>query len=451
MLEAPSPALVGEAFPVRVEIRPMGHHILSGDLEVYFAPSTSGTLIPNQSLSSMSTPSPVEAELLVPAVPASVDLVGDESYVKFTGLVEVPEVKVGESWSTVVLVRWRDSKAVTLMSTFVYQAAESGHPGYQYRLHKSVFIECEEALSVGHRYMAPFRRDALLLGGLEANQAGKVTAAALALKESSILVVTFKNTSSLPLRLSSVGVEEADENKCVVRLSGGQGPAKLIKLGTDHLTEVTDKEGEMSINQLMGGIIVGADEVFTQLFWVQPLVASKALPVGTIFAKWQRGHNSMPSEVALLGTVESVAKFSFNAVTTRVQLSSILVESPPLVVTLDCPPHAVLGTAFTISIRVQNLTSTLQEIFFAVFDTTSFIFSGAHTDTVSILPRSTYSLSYRLVPVTSGMQQLPQVRLTSSWYSAGFQPSSVSSQLFVFPSAPNLNAIQTQLSPLEEA
>ncbi|KAG0566415.1 hypothetical protein KC19_7G062200 [Ceratodon purpureus] len=158
-------------------------------------------------------------------------------------------------------------------------------------------------------------------------------------------------------------------------------------------------------------------EVVTQLFWVHPLVPSNALSVGKISVLWQRYGST---------------KIAVDSVNNQVQLPKIVVESPPLVVTLECPPHAVLGKPFTMTTKVQNMTNTLQEVAFAVVDTTSFIFSGAHSDTVSILPRGTHLLSYKLVPLASGIQQLPRVKLTSVWYAAAFQPSPLSTQ-FVFP------------------
>lgn len=439
MLDATSPGLVGEAFPVQITIQSTGHTVQAGDLEVYFAPT--GTTGASRMSSSPPTlpASPTQAELLLPVGITPVDTTeGKDSYVKFTGLVEVPEIRGGESWSTVIYVRWLEPKAVTLMTTFVYQSTDEGQPGYQYRLHKSECIDCEEALAVGHRYMAPFRRDALLLGSLEASSTSHKSPAALALKESSILVVTMKNTCSLPIRLFTVSIQDEDVTRCLVGTSGGQDINDRPTIARDG-----DFEGESS-----EGVILAPEELFTQLFWVHPLVATRALSVGTACVTWQR---VLASSSILSTEVSTSQNLRIDPVTRRVQLSKILVESPPLVVTLDCPPHAVLGKPFTISVKIQNLTNTLQEVSFTIVDTTSFIFSGAHSDTVSILPKETHRLSYRLVPISSGMQQLPQLRLTSAWYSAGFQPSSLSTQLFVFPSTPSLNPLDSRRASLDEA
>jgi hypothetical protein len=401
-LEAPSPGLVGEAFPVCITISSAGHSIQAGDLEVYFAPSgKSEAGLPSPTTESEVTP----AELLVRN--SANDPQSKESLETFAGLVEVPEISIGGSWSTVIYVRWVEPKAITLMATFVYHASEEEGSKYQYRLHKSQEFDCVEALAIEHHYVAPFRRDALLLGNLDSDTTGgQVPATTLALKESSILVVTLKNKSSLPVRILKIGVTEEDKSRCVVQKSG----------------VVNSEESSESSEGEAGAIPVAPQEIFTQLFWVHPLVPSKALFVGTISVLWQRA----PTIPNLKDAVDSV--------NIQVPLATIMVESPPLVVTLVCPPHAVLGNPLTMTTKVQNMTNTLQEVAFSVIDTPSFIFSGAHTDTVSILPRGTHSLSYKLVPLASGIQQLPRVKLTSAWYSATFQPSPLSTQIFVFPS-----------------
>lgn len=443
-LEAPVPGLVGEAFPVHITIHSTGHFIQAGDLEVYFSPSgiTEGNL---SSASPSTLTSPAQAELLI----CGYDSEGQDDFVKFTGLVEVPAVNIGDSWSTVIYVRWLEPKKITLMTTFVYQTTEEGRSGYQYRLHKSKEIDCVEALAIQHHYMAPFRRDALLLGSLETDHTGgHVPAAALALKESSIIVVTLKNTCPIPLSISRIGVTEEDESKCLVRMSGCKEPPGAM---TSQSSRATGSSDDSQIEAESIGVTLAPEELFTQLFWVHPLVTSNSLLVGTVSVRWQREVSSLSiahfsSEVSL-----QQWKSRVNPVYRQLQLSRIMVESPPLVITLDCPPHAVLGRPFAMSIKVQNMTSTLQEIAFAVVDSTSFIFSGAHSDTVSILPKATHCLSYRLIPISSGMQQLPRVRITSTWYSAGFQPSSLSTQLFVFPSTPTLDPVLSKQSSLDEA
>lgn len=435
-LEAPSPGLVGESFPVSITISSAGHSIQAGDLEVYFAPAVKSEAgIPSTSPTTESEVTP--AQLLVRNSGDNPE--SEDNLELFAGLVEVPEICTGSSWSTVIYVRWLEPKAITLTATFVYHASDEGGSKYQYRLHKSQEFDCVEALAIEHHYVAPFRRDALLLGNLDADTTGgQVPAATLALKESSILVVTLKNKSSLPLRLLRIGVTEEDRSRCAVQKSGCEGLAGVV-VNTDGSSEASD--------DFTGGILMAPQEIFTQLFWVHPLVPSKALFVGTVSVLWQR---AMSSDVSPNVSVVSAQdnKNAVDPVNNQVQLAKIMVESPPLVITLDCPPHAVLGKPFTMTTKVQNMTNTLQEVAFSVVDTASFIFSGAHSDTVSILPRGTHFLSYKLVPLSSGFQQLPRVKINSAWYSASFQPSPLSTQIFVFPST---RFDQTRHSSIDEA
>eukprot|EP00252_Welwitschia_mirabilis_P022501 TRINITY_DN6104_c0_g1_i1.p1 TRINITY_DN6104_c0_g1~~TRINITY_DN6104_c0_g1_i1.p1 ORF type:complete len:145 (-),score=6.51 TRINITY_DN6104_c0_g1_i1:15-389(-) len=109
-----------------------------------------------------------------------------------------------------------------------------------------------------------------------------------------------------------------------------------------------------------------------------------------------------------------------------------------MVVMLKCPSYAVLGNPFTFCINIQNETCQLQEIKFSVVDSQSFLLSGAHSDTISVLPYSSYVLLYKLIPLASGPQQLPHVILTALRYSVGFNPSPLTTQLFIFPSQPYL-------------
>ncbi|KAL4349517.1 hypothetical protein HN51_030661 [Arachis hypogaea] len=104
----------------------------------------------------------------------------------------------------------------------------------------------------------------------------------------------------------------------------------------------------------------------------------------------------------------------------------------------------ILGDPFTYYIRILNQTPLLQEIKYTLADAQSFVLSGYHNDTVYVLPKSEHILSYKLVPLASGLQQLPRFSMTSVRYSAAYQPSSSSNSIFVFPSKPHFkNAAST--------
>ena len=101
------------------------------------------------------------------------------------------------------------------------------------------------------------------------------------------------------------------------------------------------------------------------------------------------------------------------SVLTTQTLPDVNVELPPLVVSLDCPPYAVIGDPFTFLVKIRNQTQLLQEVKFSLADAQSFVLSGSHNDTVFVLPKSEHILNYKLVPLASGIQQLPRFTLTS--------------------------------------
>jgi hypothetical protein len=115
------------------------------------------------------------------------------------------------------------------------------------------------------------------------------------------------------------------------------------------------------------------------------------------------------------------------------------VEEPPLVVSMECPPYAILGIPFTFYVKIHNSTSLLQEIKYSLVDSQNFVFSGAHNHAAFILPKSEHIVSHKLVPLGSGSQQLPRITVTSVRYSAALTPSTSAATVFVYPSEPKFN------------
>lgn len=436
------PAMVREDFPVSLCIRSTGHAIESGELKVYLAPLSAS--LPGGA--GMSTDSAmdgmhnaVRAELLVanshdahlnngPSSDAAVARLDT-----FSGSMVLPLIGPNESWSASFFVRSLEAGNLSFNASLQYQAPSSSEGTLQtsLTLSKSVQIICEDPFLVTYRYVAGFRRDALMHMGLH-QQLSESTAVALPFKETSILVVTAKSSSSVPVRLLSVHVEEQDSSSCMVRRSGS------VNQGSIFVGECPTTEGGVHTPSsfhavCLPGVVLSPGEIFSQLFWVRPLVASRVLQPGAILITWERVNNIHKTMAVAPGFLKPASK----PLQKSVQLPLLLVESPPLVVALDCPPYGLLGVPFMLSLKVQNQTAALQELSFSVTDAQSFIFSGAHTDSFSVLPHSTYVLSYRFVPIASGMQQLPHVQLTSSRFSARFQSSPLGTQLFIYPTAPS--------------
>ncbi|KAL9403224.1 hypothetical protein Peur_000196 [Populus x canadensis] len=136
-------------------------------------------------------------------------------------------------------------------------------------------------------------------------------------------------------------------------------------------------------------------EEFKKVFTVIHEVESSCLDLGSLSLRWRRN-----SEMEDLSTSAATQEW----VLTKHKLPDVKAELPPLVLNLEFPPYAVLGDPLI--------------------------------DIVFVLPKSEHALSYKLVPLASGPQQLPQVTVISARYSAAFQPSNASSTVFVFPSKP---------------
>ncbi|KAI4386882.1 hypothetical protein MLD38_004766 [Melastoma candidum] len=143
------------------------------------------------------------------------------------------------------------------------------------------------------------------------------------------------------------------------------------------------------------------------------------LRLGSVHLKWRRD-----------------SRTADDSVFTEHKLPDIRVELPPLTVSLECPPYAILGDPFTYYIKITNQTHLLQEVKFSLSDSQSFVMSGPHSSSVAVLPKADHILAYKLVPLASGSLQLPKVTLTSVRYSAVFQSSADASSIFAYPSKP---------------
>ena len=232
--------------------------------------------------------------------------------------------------------------------------------------------------------------------------------ASLPLNEKSVLIVNARNCTDVPLQLISMSIE-ADND--------GAGRSCSVRHGGEDIVAPT--------------LLVPGEE-FKKVFHVIPEVKSSKLSIGTVFLRWRR-------ECGI--KEQSSCNTEAAGVLTKHGLPDVNVELSPLIVRLECPPHAILGVPFTYIIKIQNQTHLLQEIKFSLGDSPSFLLSGSHNDTIFVIPKTEHSLSYMLVPLASGSQQLPRVTVTSVRYSAGFQPTIAASTIFVFPSKPHFDRV----------
>ncbi|KAD4586446.1 hypothetical protein E3N88_24047 [Mikania micrantha] len=314
------------------------------------------------------------------------------------GLVSVPFLNVGDSWSCNLEIQWHRPKPVMLYVSLGYSPS-SGAP--KVHIHKSLQIEGKTPVVISHRLMLPFRRDPLLLSRLKrAPESGQTVS--LPVNETSILVVNATNCTEVPLRLLSMSISEDD-----------------VSPKTKTKTTCTIQSGIDSDPTLL---VPG--EEFKKVFTIKPELNVSKLNLGSVCLRWKRDYESSKEVI------------------TKQSLPDVNLEFPPLIITMECPPHGVLGEPFTYFARIHNQTKLLQEVKFSLSDSQSFVLSGPHNDTTFVLPLSEYILSYKLVPLSSGSLQLPRVTITSVRYSAGFQPTTAASTIFIFPSKPQFQSGQ---------
>ncbi|KAJ7944021.1 Trafficking protein particle complex subunit 11 [Quillaja saponaria] len=254
-----------------------------------------------------------------------------------------------------------------------------------------------------HHHMLPIRQVPLLLSRIK-EVPDSDQSASLPLNETNILIVSAKNCSEVPLRLKSMSIDvedDATERACSIRH------------GDEDFTSPA--------------LLVPGEE-FKKVFSVISDNNISKLSLGTVCLRWRRDLG-IEEQSDSSGTVPWVVS--------EQKLPDVKMELPPLIVSLECPPYAILGDPFTYYVKIRNQTQLLQEIKFSLGDAQSFVLSGCHNDIFFVLPKSDHVLSYNLVPLASGMQQLPRFTMTAVRYSAGFQPSISASSVFVFPSKPH--------------
>ncbi|TXG59253.1 hypothetical protein EZV62_013826 [Acer yangbiense] len=399
---ASGPALAEESFIVPVTVVSRGHDIYSGELKINIVDVRGvGLFSPRET-----EPSAIEShhvELLGVVGPEGEDksqLNSDEikKIQQSFGLVSVPFLKNGDSWSCKLEIKWHRPKPVMLFVSLGYSPHSNESTAQKVNVHRSLQIEGKTAVEISHRFMLPFRREPLLLTRIKPAPESE-NLPSLPSNETSLLIISARNCTEVPLQLLSMSVDNEDgdsERSCSVQHGGEDnlGPALLVP-----------------------------GEEFKKVFAIIPLVDSSKLNLGTVCLRWRRNDHSGST-------------ITETWVLTKHKLPEVELEVSPLVVSLECPPYAILGEPFTYLVKIQNQTPLLQEIKFSLADAQSFVLSGSHSDTFFVLPKSQHTLSYKVVPLASGSQQLPKVTVTSVRYSAGFQASSTASTVFVFPSKP---------------
>ncbi|CAH8352212.1 unnamed protein product [Eruca vesicaria subsp. sativa] len=402
-LGASGPALVGEDFTMPIVVTSKGHAVYSGELKINLVDVGGGGLFSPREAEPFSLESHHVEICGIDGAEGNDESESETGNIKKIqqsfGLVSVPDLKEGESWSCKLEIRWHRAKPVMLFVSLGYLPQGSEANAQKVHIHKSLQIEGKMPLLITNRFMLPYRRDHLLLNRIKPAPDSE-DMSSLPLNEKSVLVVSAKNCTEIALKLMCMSIE----------LDGEQGKTSCL---------IQQGGGETS-----GSANLAPGEEFKKVFTVIPTMRTPKLSLGSVHLKWRRqGANT---EEACVSTTH--------------KLPEVNVDASPLVMSLNCPPYAILGESFTYAITICNQTQLLQEAKFTLADAQSFVLSGSHSNTVLVLPKSEHVLSYKLVPLTCGQQQLPKITLTSVRYSAEFQPSTIASSVFVFPSAPQANS-----------
>ncbi|KAG4951880.1 hypothetical protein JHK85_045747 [Glycine max] len=417
-LGAAGPALVGEVFLVPVTLVSKGHDVYSGELKINLVDVKGGGLFSPRDSEPYALDSHHVQLLGISGPEGEDDSQLDSDKIKKIqqsfGLISVPILKNGASWSCKLEIKWHRPKPIMLYVSLGYTPFSNELNAQTVHVHKNLQIEGHTAILLNHHYLMPFRRDPLLLSkNKQASESDQPES--LPLNQKNVLIVSAKNCTELPLRIKSISIEVEDdaERTC------------SIQHGTKELSNPS--------------LLVPGEE-FKKVFSVSSDMNISKLKLGTMCLSWRRD----------LGVEEQSASTStLPWVVTKQKLPDVNVELPPMIVSFECPPYAVVGDPFTYNIRISNQTQLLQEIKYSLADAQSFVLSGYHNDTIYVLPKSEHILSYKLVPLVSGMQQLPKLSMTSVRYSAAYQPSNSSNSVFVFPSKPHFKATVSTNSRVE--
>ncbi|KAJ4844720.1 hypothetical protein Tsubulata_007712 [Turnera subulata] len=403
---ATGPALVGERFMIPVTVASKSHPIFSGELKINLVDVKGGGLFSPREAEPFSMDSHhVELLGVTGLVGQDESQLGPDKMKKIQrsfGLVSVPILKDGDLWSCKLELKWYRPKPIMLFVSLGYFPDSNEASSQKVHVHKSLQIEGKTPVLISHQFMLPFREEPLLLSRIKP-LAVSDQLASLPLKETSILIVSVKNCSEVPLQLQSMSIEMDDVSERTYVLHDG---------GKDILHSA----------HLVPG------EEFKKVFTIIPEVETSNLKLGSVALRWRR--NFVTGD-------QSTSTATDDWVLTKDQLPDMCVEVSPLVISVECPPYAILGDPFSYLVRIRNQTRLLQEVKFSVADAQSFVLTGFHSDTVFVLPKSEHIIAYKIVPLASGVQQLPRVTVTSVRYSAGFQPSIAASTVFVFPSKPH--------------
>ncbi|KAL5208681.1 hypothetical protein ABZP36_033116 [Zizania latifolia] len=411
VLNCTGPALVGELFTLPVAIFSKGHAVHSGELKINLVDAKGGGLLMSPREAEESESHHVEllgVSALTTEKGSKEEVDNIKKIQQSFGVVSVPTLCAGDSWSCKLEIKWHQAKSVMLYVSLGY-SLESIEEAALHRLnvHRSLQIEGKIPMTVGHQFLRPFRREPLLLSKIRSSS-GDDKKSSLALNDSNMLIVSARNCTEVPLRLHKMAIEPDVDGKqlCSVQQISG--------ISNEYA-------------------VLAPSEEYKGIFSVNPQIISSNFRLGEICLSWSRD--------------SSLGQSQDNCVIMKERLPEVHIEESPLVVTMECPPYVILGIPFTFHVKIYNSTSLLQEIKYSLVDSQNFVFSGAHNHAAFILPKTEHIVSHKLVPLGSGSQQLPRITVTSVRYSAALTPPSSAATVFVYPSEPKFSSEKGYSAP----
>jgi hypothetical protein len=99
----------------------------------------------------------------------------------------------------------------------------------------------------------------------------------------------------------------------------------------------------------------------------------------------------------------------------------------------EIPASCTLGEPVEAHISIKNRTSTAQEIELSIANCENFFFSGSRVTSSKVEPSETVHFRHTLIPIKTGRQAIPQVKLVAKAFNAELPEAQVARYIFVKP------------------
>jgi hypothetical protein len=277
-----------------------------------------------------------------------------------------------------------------------------------------------------------------------------------------LMCVEIQSISRYPLQISTATLELLD-SKILCQSTTYQTTT------TSNMTDSPSEEQQLQLQSSLEGkkepAMLNNGDKFTVWFNLLSGLAGNDVDLGTFRLEWSRyiplastegkdeviQKRKQKKEGRRLLASEEGLKFDPTTMSSRVVITETLV--PPLKIVrspfstvVEVPPHGVVGIPFTLSLSITNHTHRIEDFNLQVKDSNetasltsgggapSFLFAGTKQSSFKILPLSSYTIHYNLVPMTAGKVPLPNYLLTSKRFSREISGNKQTRFVFIRPS-----------------